>query len=132
MPSTSLTDYQVLQDGNTHLSVPVKEPTHERLLEFNWVFPDDLVFDDALARRPILSFKVRVFEAATFFVKLNDVVVVEPTELAPDNVKVWWEVINLNTAFPDGRSHATETISLQLQGGHMRVSDVVIWYQINR
>lgn len=131
MPSTSITDYQVLQDGNVTLSEPVKEPGHVRHVTWTWQRPDDLHFTSSIVRSPVLSFKVRVFENTPFFIKMNGQVIVS-TSLDPDNVKVWWEVIRLSDAFPNGRTNDFENIVLEIDGGHMRLSDVILWYQINR
>ena len=108
----------------------MKDSSHESVVTFDWEIPDDIHISTSRTRDPIFSFKVRVFETAKFFVTINARTVID-TSLSPDNVKVYWEVISWRNTFPN-RISGIEKIQLSMREGHMRISDVVIWYQINR
>lgn len=126
--TTSIADYQVLRDGDLTLDAGLGGLTETT---FNFTVPNDFVFTGN-SRQPILAFKARPFENSSFKVFLNYREVVS-TSLDESHTRAYWEVISATTAFPEGSSFG-ETVPLRIiiNSGRMSISDVVLWYQVNR
>ncbi|MEM8930934.1 MAG: hypothetical protein AAGE94_07155 [Acidobacteriota bacterium] len=128
MPSTTVADYQVLQprkfvlENGGHDSEPL-----------SFTLPSDFAHRNG-ARRPILAFKIRVFEDDTTFTAQiggNDIFTVE--NLDTSHIRAHWKPFDAEDAFPNGTaSGSTQTLTIHMNSGKARFSDVVLWYQIRR
>ncbi|WP_194409618.1 hypothetical protein [Microbacterium cremeum] len=128
MPSTSLTDYQVLSDGNFTLrGVPVTGEPQEKTLAF--AVPDDMHISTALARRPLLAFKVRPFQDSTLDVIFDGENILS-TSFDTSHTRTYWEAVDLSG--PLKQHPSTVSIRFLVLNGRARFGDVVMWYQINR
>ncbi|MBW4421171.1 MAG: hypothetical protein KME13_18380 [Myxacorys californica WJT36-NPBG1] len=126
--STSLADYQVLSDASFPLTGTGSNSNQE--LEFG--VPDDIVVTGG-SRKPVLAFKITTSEATSFRVYLDDI-----TDEAimfdgsfPANIRtVYWESFNFLPAF---NQHGNPvTVFFRCSQGACNISDVVIWYQVDR
>lgn len=126
--TTSIADYQVLLDGNVTLDAGlggINEAT------FNFSVPTDFVMTGN-SRQPLLAFKVLPYEDSSFRIYLNYREVVS-TSLDASQTRIYWEVISATTAFPEGASFANPApLRFVVNSGRMRISDVVLWYQVNQ
>lgn len=125
MPSTSLTDYQVLHDTTFDLGGNVTTR------ELHWEVPDDIVLSDG-GRKPILAFKILTFDKATLKVRVNNREVFQET-FSESLTRGYWETFNFQTAFPEGASFDAlhNPVHFFMSEGSARISDVVLWYQVN-
>jgi hypothetical protein len=125
--TTSVVDYQVLLDGEITLDAS----TAFRETTFEFTVPSDFVMTSS-SRQPILAFKARPFENSDFKVFLNHREVLS-TDLDASHTRLYWEVISASTAFPEGASFNNPApLRFILNSGRMRISDMVIWYQVDR
>lgn len=128
MPSTSITDYQVLSDGNFTLrGTPSQGEPQEKKLSF--AIPDDMHVSTALARRPILAFKVRPLEDSTLHLVFDGENILN-TSFDTSHTRAYREAVDLSG--PLKQSPSTVEIRFLVLNGRARFGDVVMWYQINR
>lgn len=123
MPSTTLTDYQILSDSNFTLNAT---GTIDEVLKF--AVPDDIHLGTALMRRQILAFKVRPFEDSVLTVSFDHENIVR-TSFDKSHTRAYWEVVDLRG--PLAQSPNTVDVRFFLNDGHARFGDVIIWYQVN-
>ncbi|MEM8571878.1 MAG: hypothetical protein AAGG56_13375 [Pseudomonadota bacterium] len=129
MPSTTITDYQVLRDGRFTLDSGLND-----VETLTFAVPDDLHLSTSGARKAVLMFKL------------------EPQLDSQVTVRLHGGLILSNMSFPESVRHAhhetfdiaallTPLSSVPAQGaevlfnvpsGRVQFSDIVIWYQINR
>ncbi len=128
MPSTSIVDYQVLSDANFTLrGTPSQNEPQEKKLSF--AVPDDMHASTALARRPILAFKVRPLEDSTLHV-IFDGENILTTSFDASHTRAYWEAVDLSG--PLKQSPSSVEIRFLVPNGRARFGDVIMWYQINR
>lgn len=124
MPSTTLTDYQILSDGNFTLKQP---GAIDKVLKF--AVPDDIHLGTALMRRQILAFKVRPYEDSVLTVSLDHEAILR-TSFDASHTRAYWEVVDLRE--PLVQSPNKVDVRFFLNDGHARFGDVIIWYQVNK
>ncbi len=129
MASTTLADYQVLRDG----TITLDASTSNRETTFNFTVPSDFAFEEG-SRKPILAYKVRVYEDNTAFkVFVNFREVISVSDLDTSHTRGLWEAFSAKTAFPDGSSFSNPVpVRIVVSRGKIRFSDVVLSYQIRR
>ncbi len=130
MPATSFADYQVLHHGK--FTLDAASITKEMKLKF--FKPDNFAHSDG-ARKPVLSFQVRVHEETRLkvFVNLHEVL---SWTLGPDSVKALWGPFNASVAFPENQSSPdedspTEVRFLVSTQGRADFENVILWHQVN-
>ena len=125
MASTTIADYQVLVDGTFALGGNVTDKT------LTFEVPSDFA-REAGVRKPILAFKVRPDEDSVLKVSVNHHEIAS-FDFDRSHTRGYWETWSAKTAFPEGQSFQTQTpVRFFLQAGKVVLSDVVIWYQIQR
>ena len=125
--TTSVVDYQVLLDGDITLDAS----TNLREANFEFTVPTDFVISGG-SRQPILAFKARPFENSDFKIWLNNREILS-TDLDESHTRIYWEVISASTAFPEGASFNNPApLRFILTSGRMRISDMVMWYQVDK
>lgn len=129
MASTTIADYQVLSDGSIVLDTAYGGSPNETTLNFE--VPSDFAFESGV-RKPILTFNILPFEDSSFKVFLNH------REIASFNfdkshTRGHQEAFSATAAFPNGSSFANPApLRIFLSSGKIRLSDVIVWYQIKR
>lgn len=129
MASTTIVDYQVLRDGSFDLDTSAGGSSSEITLDFH--VPSDFAFESG-TRKPILAFKVRPREDSNFKVFLNHREIAS-FNLDQSHTRGYWEAFSATTAFPNGSSFSNPVpLRIFLSDGRIRLSDVIVWYQIKR
>jgi hypothetical protein len=124
MPTGSVVDYQVLQDGNVELDASNQVVEISR----NISSPGDI----ELSRQAILSFKVRPLKNSDLSVIINGRPIFK-TSFDASTVKVYWEVISWNEIVPSGSTISNPfTCRFVVENGHLRLADIVWWYQVKK
>lgn len=126
MPTLTLADYAVLQDGA--FTLDAASSNRERTL--TWPIPNNLTFGTNLARL-ILAFKVRVFEDSSFKVFVNSREVMS-FSLNESVTRGYWETFSARDAFPEGASFPNDNpVRFVVSTGRVSLEDVIMWYQVN-
>ncbi len=125
--TTSVADYQVLFAGQKILNANIGT---EKEITFNFTVPSDLIHT-GVSRQPIFAFKARPFEDSKIEIILNGTPVVPSVSLDKSLTRIFWEVISFDPAL-SGSHGTTVDFRFLLLEGKLRVSDVVLWYQVNK
>ena len=129
MASTTIADYQVLSDGSFTLDTVQGGSPNEATLNFE--VPSDFAFESGV-RKPILTFNILPFEDSNFKVFLNHREVAS-FNFDKSHTRGHQEAFSATTAFPNGSSFSNPVpLRIFLSSGKIRLSDVVVWYQIKR
>lgn len=128
MPSTSITDYQVLSAPTFTLDT-ANASLHEK--ELSLVIPDDLVFQGS-ARKPILAFKITTEQATNLHVWLNlpNFQIITPIDFENGLRIGWWKVVDFTDALSVAYNPLDVALTFKINQGKCRINDVVMWYQV--
>jgi hypothetical protein len=97
--------------------------------QFNFEVPDDLSMDGGV-RAPILTFKISAFEETSIKIYLNSQEIISHT--FPNGVRMgWWEAFQFLPALNSFGNPTPLKFTCNTQG-NCSISDVVLWYQINK
>ncbi len=127
MPSTTLCDYQVLQDTPFTLDAS----TVNREVTLNFEMPSDFEHGTNV-RMPILAFAIRPFETSSINFYLNERKIID-FEFSESKTRTIFEPFKASTAFPMW-ANIPDPVPLRifLQSGRAELQNIIMWYQIWR
>ncbi len=131
MASTTIADYQVLRDSRFTL-----DTGGDFSREFTFDVPDDIHGATGGARKAIISFNFRPLETSRLRILFRASEVLDTT-FDISHTRMHQEVFDIGSLlFQDFGSGIfrpdTVPVEFRVSPGKCRISDVVIWYQIER
>ena len=128
--TTSVADYQVLLGSQFTLDASKNKTILAPPDIHTFHVPIDMITTGS-SRQPILAFKARPFEDSAFLVTLNGEPLFSATLLAGHTFGYWQVLSNFGAVLAPSSPTESE-FKFILTEGRLRVSDVVLWYQVNK
>ena len=133
MPTTTITDYQVLRDSNFTISrLTIVDNEFPQSKTFDFDIPSDLHLTNSTRRHASLAFKMRPLVDTKLTVRVNHNKLFENTFDA-SHTRAYWETFSMKSVLGSDANTASDVpVSFFCNTGRIVISDVILWYQIDR